>query len=101
MSTLKIPCEQWGSYLSSSLSGEALEVFIHEISEEQLCNFDDVIVVISQGIGQMPKFATSEWWTMTKRQGQDSSSGTRGGNGYKKELQAPAEQYGLIQALDR
>ena len=67
MSTLKIPCEQWGSYLSSSLSGKALEVFIREISEEELCNFDDVIVVISQGIGQMPKFATSEWWTMTKR----------------------------------
>ena len=53
--------------------------------KEQLCNFYDVIVVISQGIGQMPKFATSEWWTMTKRQGQDSSSGTSGGFGYRKE----------------
>ena len=38
MSTLKIRCEQWGSYLSSSLSGKALEVFIREISEEELCN---------------------------------------------------------------
>ena len=63
MMTLKIPSEQWDSYLSSSLSGEALEVFSHEISDEQLRNFDDVVLTISCGIGQMPELTASEGWT--------------------------------------
>ena len=34
MMTLKILSKQWGTYLSSSLSGETLEVFSHEIADE-------------------------------------------------------------------
>ena len=39
-----------------------MEVFSHEISDEQLCNFDDAVLTISRGIGQTPALAASEWW---------------------------------------
>ena len=34
----------------------------------------DVVPNISRGIGQMPDLAASEWWTMTRRQGESASA---------------------------
>lgn len=70
----RVPKTEWAQYLHSYLQGRALHIYTTDITSDMLSDYDRCVSTIAAGLGETPELAATEWWSMTKKQGESASA---------------------------